>query len=211
LDAPVQVTVPSSCHPIDAGFIVHRSVVRNPDRLYEIDGIPVTTPARTLTDVARCLPLDILEETLDTALRKGLLSEADRRLLAAHTLLGPMLEERLTDGGVAGSQRETCLRQVLRAAGLPLPVAQYEVHHDGRFIARVDFAYPQERIAIEYDGYETHSSRRAFERDRRRWQKLQAAGYAVQPFTRDDLKRPMHLTSSLYGLLRDRSHPDVAD
>lgn len=208
-DAPIEVTVPGSCHPAEAGFIVRRAV-RFPARVYEIDGIPLTSPGCTLEAIARYLPHELVEEALDTSLRRSLIPDTELDLLAAHRVLGPMVHERRGDRGPAGSQRETRMRQVLRAAGLPLPVAQYEVRHDGRFVANVDFAYPDQKIAIEYDGYETHSSRRAFERDRKRWRNLHAAGFVVQPFTRDDLRRPVELTSALYRLLIDRGHPDLA-
>jgi hypothetical protein len=46
---------------------------------------------------------------------------------------------------------ETLLARALRQNGLPAPVPQFEIFDQGRFVARVDFAYPDERIVIEYD------------------------------------------------------------
>jgi very-short-patch-repair endonuclease len=67
---------------------------------------------------------------------------------------------------------------VLVRAGLPSPVAQFRVFDEEGFVARVDFAYPELRIAIEYDGL-GHGERRAFLSDRRRLNRLVAAGWIV--------------------------------
>jgi very-short-patch-repair endonuclease len=48
---------------------------------------------------------------------------------------------------------------------------------------RLDFAYPEAMVAIEYDGWDAHSSRAAFDRDRRRDRILQLAGWRVLRFT----------------------------
>ncbi len=58
---------------------------------------------------------------------------------------------RLADG-LAESPQETRLRLRLHRSGLPPPVAQYEVRCDGRFVARVDLAWPEQRLALECDG-----------------------------------------------------------
>jgi hypothetical protein len=69
--------------------------------------------------------------------------------------------------GRAESPPETRLRLLVLRAGLPPPVAQFEVRHRGRFVARVDCAYPEHRLAIEYDGL-YHAGADQFVRDRRR-------------------------------------------
>ena len=51
---------------------------------------------------------------------------------------------------------ETLMLEVLRRHGLPAPVPQYEVWDQGRFVARVDAAYPEARLAIEYQSYQEH-------------------------------------------------------
>jgi hypothetical protein len=83
---------------------------------------------------------------------------------------------RLADG-LAESPQETRLRLILQRAGMP-PVAQYRVHDEDGFVARVDFAYPEVRVAVEYDGL-WHAERRAFLDDRRRLNRLNAAGWVV--------------------------------
>ncbi|WP_347060244.1 hypothetical protein ABC795_07110 [Blastococcus sp. HT6-30] len=54
--------------------------------------------------------------------------------------------------GLAESPQETRLRLLLHRAGLPAPVTQYEIRQQKRFVARVDSGYPEQRLAVEYDG-----------------------------------------------------------
>ena len=78
---------------------------------------------------------------------------------------------------------ETMLKQLLRRNGLPTPEFQYEIWHNGRFIARVDAAYPEHRIAIEYDSYERHTGRRAIDRDNERRARLSRINWETIAFT----------------------------
>ncbi|MCZ2822403.1 hypothetical protein O2V63_18845 [Modestobacter sp. VKM Ac-2977] len=75
----------------------------------------------------------------------------------------------------AESPQETRVRLLLAAHGLPAPVAQFEVRADGRFLARVDFGWPERRVALEYDGV-WHDGPGQFVRDRQRLSALAAAG-----------------------------------
>ena len=78
---------------------------------------------------------------------------------------------------------ETRLRLVIVDGGLPRPVAQFEVRDAaGRLIGRVDLAYPEWRIAIEYDG-DHHRGRVAYRDDQRRANALRVAGWTVLRFT----------------------------
>ncbi len=80
--------------------------------------------------------------------------------------------------GLAESPQETRTRLHLRAGGVPAPVAQYRVLADGRFVARVDFAWPDRKVALEYDGL-WHAEPGQFAKDRARLNALQAAGWRV--------------------------------
>ncbi|WP_370584963.1 endonuclease domain-containing protein [Micromonospora sp. ANENR4] len=88
------------------------------------------------------------------------------------------------------SPMETRLRLLLLDAGLGPLVAQHEVRAGGRFVARVDLAWPALRLAVEYDG-DHHRERAHFRRDVARLNALRAAGWVVLRFTADDvLRRP---------------------
>ncbi|RBY77110.1 hypothetical protein DQ238_15535 [Geodermatophilus sp. TF02-6] len=102
--------------------------------------------------------------------------------------------------GLAESPQETRLRLLVDRAGLPAPVAQYEVRSDGRFVARVDFAYPEQRLAIEYDGA-WHGGPGEFTRDRDRLNRLLAAGWRVLFVTASDMRRPERVVTMIADAL----------
>lgn len=102
----------------------------------------------------------------------------------------------------ADSGPELELLAVLRRAALPEPVAQYEVDLAGRRY-RVDFAYPDQKVAIEYDGFEPHSGRAQFERDRQRQNTFVLSGWTILRFTRADLAdRPRRIVDEVAAALR---------
>ncbi len=75
-------------------------------------------------------------------------------------------------------------------------MAQYEVRCAGRFLARVDFAWPECRLALEYDGA-WHGAPDQLPRDRRRLNGLTAADWRVHFVTKNDLRRPDILLADL--------------
>jgi hypothetical protein len=75
------------------------------------------------------------------------------------------------------SEMETALVQCLRRNGWPEPIPQFEIRQAGKFVARVDAAYPEWRIAIEYQSNEYHCGRLASERDNDRRLRIIAAGW----------------------------------
>lgn len=86
-----------------------------------------------------------------------------------------------------GSRFDTRLNALLRRARLPLPVRQEEIFEGSRFVARVDLAYPKEKIAIEADSWRHHSGRKAWQSDSRKTVDLTTLGWRVLRFTYDDL------------------------
>lgn len=90
---------------------------------------------------------------------------------------------------LAESSPESRLRLALVLAGLA-PVSQHVVTDSrGAVVGRVDLAFPEHRIAIEYDGWAAHQRGDAFRRDRQRQNALVAAGWRVLRFTAEDLRR----------------------
>jgi very-short-patch-repair endonuclease len=103
--------------------------------------------------------------------------------------------------GKSGSVFESLTRVSLLDAGVPAPRTQFNVRtRDGGWIGRVDFAWPEARVILECDGYEFHSSRVAFERDRRRWAALTRAGWRVVTVTWTQV---VSSPSYVVGLIRD--------
>jgi len=75
-------------------------------------------------------------------------------------------------------------------------VPQHRIEHEGRFVARVDFGWPEHKVAVEYDGA-WHGEKGQFARDRRRLNRLRAAGWTVVFVTADDLRRPGELIAEI--------------
>ena len=80
------------------------------------------------------------------------------------------------------SAPEARVARLLVRAGLPRPEQQHPVRAGGRTY-RLDLAYPQAQLAIEYDGWDFHSTREAFDRDRARANDLELAGWRILRFT----------------------------
>jgi hypothetical protein len=94
---------------------------------------------------------------------------------------------------------------VISEAGLPEPLRQYEVSAGGWSVGRVDGAYPDIMLALEADGYEWHSAKAEWLRDRRRQNALVALGWAVLRFTWEDAGRPMAFLGWLKGTIELRT------
>lgn len=95
------------------------------------------------------------------------------------------------------SPKESETRLLIVAAGLPEPVVQWKVFEGSRFIGRVDLAYPELKIAIEYDGDGHRTDKDQWRRDVRRQRELERLGWIVIHLTESDLNDPaaflMHL------------------
>jgi very-short-patch-repair endonuclease len=93
---------------------------------------------------------------------------------------------------------ESVLRWVLHEAGLPAPVLQYVIRSAaGEFLGRADFAWPDRKVLVEFDG-DVHRERDVFVRDARRQNALVAAGWTVLRFTSADvLGRPEEVIAQI--------------
>ncbi len=140
------------------GVVVHETTVLSADDVTGVDGIPVTTPARTLVDAAAVLHPSTLDIAVDEALRRDLVTfdalwtrvaELGGRGRAGTAHLRAFLAARHPDADLSESVRETLLVDALVAANLPRPVLQQEIRdRSGTFVARVDAAYPHARVAL---------------------------------------------------------------
>ncbi|MEU8184046.1 hypothetical protein AB0B86_25150 [Micromonospora sp. NPDC049047] len=172
---PVDVLVPRAARiGPTTGLRIHRGEVEPGDTV-ERAGVRVTSPARTCWDLA--LWLDVVEAVvvLDAmlarrltdvpALRAYALDRAGRR--GWRSLLRAV---DLADAG-AESPQESRTRIGLVLAGLPRPQTQWVVADQGRFVARLDLAWPELKVAVEYNGL-WHDDPEHFHRDRRRLNRL---------------------------------------
>jgi len=103
----------------------------------------------------------------------------------------------------AESPRETALRLLLVAAGLPRPESQVEVRDGVRFVARLDLAWPQARVAIEYDGAH-HRGFLQHSRDLERHNALRALGWIVIQVDARLMSQPDRLVALVHRALDGR-------
>jgi hypothetical protein len=163
-----------------SGLVLHSGL--QPHEKPTMDGLPLTTLDRTVTDMASVLELDDLVCLVDSALRAGLrLDPAPgmaRRLRVALALADARSE----------STFETLLRLLFVRAGLAPETLQLELFEaNGRVYARLDMAWPT--VKVEADGREHHDAPHALYRDRVRGNALALAGWTVLRFTWADLVR----------------------
>jgi hypothetical protein len=194
-----------------SGVRVHRSPISSDD-VVRVGAFVVTTGARTMIDLAGVLDEERLETCLEQALYERLLElpELDARLKQVGGkgrkgagVLHQLLDLRDPGSAPTESEIETLLFRVLRKAHLPLPERQHSVWDDREFVTRIDFAYPEARIAIPVDSYKWHSRRRVWEKDIERRARLQALDWRVRPTTSGELRyQPERFTADVARLLR---------
>lgn len=156
---------------------------------FEMEGLRVTTPARTATDLGCKLSRREALAAMDALMRGyGFTVQDLVRLLPRYFRRRGVIQlrqlVRLVDGR-AESSGESWTRLEIADHGLPLPEPQHWVSVNGVPTYRLDLAYPHARIAIEYDGEEFHSSPEARERDRARRLWLRAHGWTVIVVTKE--------------------------
>jgi very-short-patch-repair endonuclease len=157
----VDVTVPGEARRSRPGLTIHRTASLNARDVRLHQGLRLTSPQRTLRDLAKLLdPADIERATAEAQVLRLIPRDT-------HPDIAP-----------TRSELERRMLGLLRDAGLPPPLVNTRI---GPF--EVDFAWPEHKVVAELDGWAAHSTRAAFERDRARDAELQAAGHAVLRFT----------------------------
>ncbi|MEQ4302791.1 DUF559 domain-containing protein [Plantactinospora sp. B6F1] len=208
-DAPVTVLVPGVTRPRPRLRVRYTLAKLSPGDVTRFGGLPVTTPLRTAFDLGRRPPRTEAVVAVDALLNRRLVKRAALTdyLAARPGWPGvPLLREVLgLAEPLSESPMETRLRLLLVDAGLPVPTAQYDVYDGrGRFLGRVDLAYPRLRIALEYEG-DHHRERAHFRHDVARLNDLRAAGWAILRFTADDvLRHPARLVAQVAQAVRER-------
>jgi Transcriptional regulator, AbiEi antitoxin/Protein of unknown function (DUF559) len=211
--AVTEITSTRDHSPELDGVAVHRLADLHPRWITAVDGIPCTTVARTLVDLGAVMPESVVARCLDRALGRSLVSvsavDNARRAVARQGRRGAgvirrVLGPHLACEPVAGVF-EARMARLLAQQELPPAVPEYEVWTEGgAFVARVDFAYPELRLAIEVDGFAAHSSVDAFRRDRTRQNELVAAGWTVLRFTWTEVDDGSPLVGSTIRSARHR-------
>ncbi|HET9874046.1 MAG TPA: type IV toxin-antitoxin system AbiEi family antitoxin domain-containing protein [Propionibacteriaceae bacterium] len=180
-----------------------------PHHITQVGEYQLTSPARTVVDLARSLPVQRAVPIADAALAAGL-SRADIADLASqyrlHPGAGAMRRVVALADGSSESVGESVSRVIFNERGLPTPVLQYTVTGpDGRIVGRADFCWEQERTLGEFDGRIKYGRLLApgqsvsdvlFE-EKRREDALRDLGWQVVRWVWDDLSNPAALVDRL--------------
>jgi len=201
---PVEVVVPPGTRWTPGPGVRVRSASLTGDVVRSGSWLRWTRGVRTAVDLVRRDDGDESVVLLDrlVAARVADLGEVRAAVAALPRCRGSVPARRtacLADG-LAESPPETRLRLLLHRSGLPLPVAQFQIRSDGRFVARVDFAWPDRRLAVEYDGA-WHGDPQQFPHDRRRLNRLAAVGWRVHFVTKEDMRRPDEVLAGVAAAL----------
>jgi hypothetical protein len=191
--------------------LVVRTETVLPDEIVELGDMRVTTPVRTAFDFARHI-----ESQTNAVQRLDALANACNfklpdveALIAAHPAARGIIQLRsvlpLVDDG-AESPQETLARLVLIDAGLPPPRTQFRVFDEfGQFVARLDMAYDEVQLGIEYDGPQHWTDPAVRQRDIDRQFNLAELGWLIIRVSRDLLRyRRAAYVARVQSALRSR-------
>jgi hypothetical protein len=175
-------------------------------------GLPVPTAAETWAQLGALYGVEDLVAVGDAVLTRQLAERADleevtRRL--ARRGVSDLREALPLLRAGAESPRESLVRLILVRAGLPEPELNSDLRDDsGRFVARLDLAYPEFRVAVEYDGRQ-HADLVQFRRDADRWPAIAAQGWLLVRVVDHHLRDPVRLVvAPVERALRSRGwHP----
>jgi very-short-patch-repair endonuclease len=210
----IDVTVPTRGGRDRKGIHIHRSATLRPDDVELVHGIPCTTVARTIFDMAEVLSDRRLERLLDEASYQEVLDLTAldqqsahnvarkkaraklRRALAAHRL-----GSTLTDGPI-GEQ----MLALIRSTDLPNAKVQLWIDlGDDEPMIQADFAWPEARVILETDGRQAHGKPLRMVADYRRDQRAARAGWHTMRVTRQQIRRePERIKATLISLVRTR-------
>ena len=209
--ALIEVTVPAAARPRHNGIHVHRTTLA-PEDMTVIDGIPVTSLARTLLDLAAVLRPHQLARAIEAAERRRLLDFGPLRALltsnprhaGARNLRAALAT--YTEGTVTHSDHEALLLHLCVEAGLPRPQTNSALTLSDGSTIRPDLLWPAHRLVVEIDGDDWHAHRSARRRDHARDADVQALGLMVVRVLADDLDhRPREVLTRLEAILEARA------
>lgn len=208
----VEIAVPRRLHPRLHGLVVHRSRDLAPRWISARHRIPTVNPLLTMVDLGAVMRHRAVEDCLDRGLIAGRFSvaavewaytEVARPGRRGCGVLRRILDQRALGAARADGLLEPRMARLLKGTSLAMPVFQFDVYSaDGVWLARVDFAYPHLKLAIEVDGWSAHGTPGALQRDLTRQNRLILEGWTVLRFTWEDVvTRPKEVATAIAAAL----------
>jgi len=189
---------------------VHGSLVLPDHHTTDRLAIPVTTPARTVFDLAGIVHPARAERALDAALASGLVrrgevqvvfAELARRGRRGTATMRELLDARGEGYAAPNSELEALGRAVFAAAGLPEPAVEVDLGDGEGWIGRVDLLFREYRLVVELDSAIHHSALVDRRADTERTHRLRAAGWRVKRVSWWDLvERPDEIVAEVLAL-----------
>jgi hypothetical protein len=203
----IDVTIRRTGRRTRRGIRIHRPRTLPANETTTHLGIPTTTPARTILDLAAMLSATRLNRLLDQA---EILELTDYPALAAiarahaghhgATKLQRALQTHYAGATLTNSDLEVRFLELCRSRGLPMPLVNADLA--GK---QVDFLFTDARLVVEVDSWRYHKTRHAFENDRARDVITTRAGYRTLRFTDRQLERePRAVADAIAEVLADR-------
>jgi hypothetical protein len=213
----IEIMTTASRRNRPTGFTVIRTNYLPDDHVVPVRGIPTTSVPRTILDLGAVLSESDIRRVVRDALRlrktsSGALHEVFANAcrpgrpgstVARSTLAGLDLETIPTE-----SELEIAMFETVRGGGFPEPAAQVPVFDGDMYVARPDGAYLDLLVDLEADGYEWHSAKPEWQRDRIRSNRLVALGWVVLHFTWEDAARPAEFLDVL-GRTREKRRAQI--
>lgn len=209
----IDVTAPSRAGRRRDGLRIHRATTLIPSDVTVVAGIPCTTVARTICDLAGVLAVSATEYMIHRAQTKRVFdrqavetivrrSPSRRGTRALRRILS--ITDRSEDEVRSGPERK--LLRICHAEGLPRPKVDHWIALPDGDGYEVDFCWPEHGLVVEVDSRTFHDTARGFENDRLRDRRLALAGWRAIRFTSRDLdERPREVARQLRALLGEPS------
>jgi very-short-patch-repair endonuclease/predicted transcriptional regulator of viral defense system len=195
----IEVVVDTWAGAANPGVRIHRSRILESKDVWIRSGLPVTSPARTLLDVAVSATDRQLEVAFDRAIVERLMKPTHVADLLdragghrGRARLAALLQQERGASTMTKSDAEERMLALIRLAGLPEPQVNAPF---GKW--SLDFYWPAARFVVEVDTYSTHGTRYRFERDRRKDNALRRADIEVMRIVRREITERSH------GLIAD--------
>lgn len=213
----VWMTRRSAGHGRSTRLVAVRNTALDDDETMQLDGLTVTTPGRTVADLARTQPYEWGVIACDAALRSGVHPDVIRTSLVRHPRLRgiPRASAALTFADPRSeSPAESLSRVSMARAGLPPPVLQSELfNRDGEFVARPDFTWPEAHLVGEVDGKWKYgqllrpgqSPEDAIMAEKKREEMIRQVGFWVVRWDWETASNPVRLGALLRRALRWQS------